>query len=169
MVLLEFSMYPTDKGESVSKEVARSLEIIDESGLPYRLGPMGTCIEGEWDEVMAVVTRCFEKMSSDCGRIAVNLKVDYREGGEGRLESKVATVKRKTGRDLKTSTWRPWTFQAVAGSRSPPRQPGPRPARPLWPLAKSGSTAPAVMPSAPALARRWGSTMTGWWRRRSFI
>ena len=63
---------------------------------------MGTCLEGEWDEVMAVVTQCFEKMQSDCGRIAVNVKVDYREGGEGRLESKVATVKAKTGRDLKT-------------------------------------------------------------------
>ncbi len=102
MVLLEFSMYPTDKGASVSDYVKRSLEIIDDSGLPYRLGPMGTCIEGEWNEVMAVVTKCFEKMQSDCGRIAVNVKVDYREGGQGRLDSKVATVKAKTGRELKT-------------------------------------------------------------------
>ena len=102
MVLLEFSMYPTDKGESVSDYVKRSLEIIDDSGLPYRLGPMGTCLEGEWDEVMAVVTRCFERMRQDSDRIAVNLKVDYRAGKSGRLESKVATVKRKTGRDLKS-------------------------------------------------------------------
>ena len=102
MLLLEFAMYPTDKGASVSDYVKRSLEIIDESGLPYRLGPMGTCIEGEWDEVMAVVTRCFERMQDDCGRIAVNLKVDYRTGASGRLDSKVATVKAKTGRDLKT-------------------------------------------------------------------
>ncbi len=102
MVLLEFAMYPTDKGASVSDYVKRSLEIIDDSGLPYKLGPMGTCIEGEWDEVMAVVTHCFEKMQSDCGRIAVNLKVDYRDGAAGRLESKVATVKTKTGRDLNT-------------------------------------------------------------------
>ncbi len=102
MVLLEFAMYPTDKGASVSDYVKRSLEIIDDSGLPYRLGPMGTCIEGEWSEVMAVVTQCFERMQSDCGRIAVNLKVDYREGTGGRLDSKVATVKAKTGRDLKT-------------------------------------------------------------------
>jgi uncharacterized protein (TIGR00106 family) len=102
MVLLEFSMFPTDKGASVSDYVKRSLEIIDDSGLPYRLGPMGTTLEGEWDEVMAVVTQCFERMQQDCGRIAVNLKVDYREGGGGRLESKVATVKQKTGRDLST-------------------------------------------------------------------
>jgi uncharacterized protein (TIGR00106 family) len=100
MVLLEFSMYPTDKGASVSDYVKSSLEIIDDSGLPYRLGPMGTCLEGDWDEVMAVVTRCFERMRQDCDRIAVNLKVDYRRGPGGRLASKVATLKTKTGRDL---------------------------------------------------------------------
>ena len=47
MVLLHFSMYPTDQGASVSDHVKRSLEIIDDSGLPYKLGPMGTCLEGE--------------------------------------------------------------------------------------------------------------------------
>jgi len=102
MVLLEFAMYPTDKGASVSDYVKRSLEIIDESGLPYKLGPMGTCLEGEWNEVMAVVTKCYERMTTDCGRIAVNIKVDHRDGPGGRLDSKVATVKAKTGRDLST-------------------------------------------------------------------
>lgn len=102
MVLLEFSMYPTDKGESVSDYVKRSLEIIDDSGLPYKLGPMGTCVEGEIDEVMDLVRRCFERMSADCNRVACVMKFDYRKGYRGRLESKVATVKRKTGRDLAT-------------------------------------------------------------------
>lgn len=102
MVLLEFSMYPTDKGESVSQYVARSLEIIDASGLPYRLGPMGTTLEGEYDEVMAVVRRCFERMSQDCGRVACHLKLDYRRGPGGRLDAKVDKLKRITGRDLKT-------------------------------------------------------------------
>lgn len=101
MVLLEFSMYPTDKGDSVSDYVKRSLEIIDDSGLPYRLGPMGTTIEGEWDRVMAVVTRCFERMKDDTGRIACQIKIDWREGPGGRLDSKVETLRRKTGRDLK--------------------------------------------------------------------
>jgi uncharacterized protein (TIGR00106 family) len=62
MVLLEFSMSPFAKGESLSPYVARSLDIIDKSGLPYQLTPMGTIIEGEWAEVMAVVTACFEAM-----------------------------------------------------------------------------------------------------------
>jgi uncharacterized protein (TIGR00106 family) len=102
MVLLEFSMFPTDKGASVSEYVKRSLEIIDASGLPYKLGPMGTCLEGEWEEVMAVVGQCFARMQQDSDRIAVNLKVDYRAGESGRLDSKVETLRRKTGRDLRT-------------------------------------------------------------------
>lgn len=61
MVLLEFSMSPLGKGESVGEYVARSLEIIDQSGLDYRLHAMGTVVEGEWDEVFAVVKRCFER------------------------------------------------------------------------------------------------------------
>ena len=47
MVLLEFSMSPLGKGDSVSDYVARSLQIIDESGLAYELHAMGTIIEGE--------------------------------------------------------------------------------------------------------------------------
>lgn len=102
MVLLEFSLYPTDKGESVSDYVKRNLEIIDDSGLPYRLGPMGTTLEGEYDEVMDVVKKCFDRMSEDCGRVACQIKIDYRRGRTGRLDAKVQTLKDKTGRDLST-------------------------------------------------------------------
>jgi uncharacterized protein (TIGR00106 family) len=102
MVLLEFSMSPMDKGESLSPYVARSLKIIDESGLDYRMNPMGTVLEGEWHEVMDVVTRCFQRMSEDCDRIAVSIKIDYRKGKPGRLESKIQSVEEKAGRKLKT-------------------------------------------------------------------
>lgn len=102
MVLLEFSMSPLDKGESLSPYVARSLEIIDASGLPYQLTPMGTIIEGEWDQVMPVVQDCFERMRLDCDRISVNLKMDYRAGKSGRLQSKIASVEARVGRKLKT-------------------------------------------------------------------
>ncbi len=101
-VLLEFSMYPTDKGVSVSDYVKRNLEVIDDSGLPYRLGPMGTCLEGSWDEVMVVVRECYDKLNHDCDRIACQIKIDARKGHSGRLDSKVATLKSKTDRDLET-------------------------------------------------------------------
>jgi len=102
VVLLEFAMYPTDKGASVSEYVKRSLEVIDDSGLPYKLGPMGTCLEGELDEVLDVIRQCYDRMVGDCDRIACVMKFDYRRGPGGRLEAKVATLKQKTGRDLKT-------------------------------------------------------------------
>lgn len=102
MVLLEFSMSPMSKGESVSAYVARSLDIIDKSGLPYQLTPMGTIIEGEWTEVMAVVSACFEAMKADCDRVGTHIKIDYRAGPAGRLKSKVESVQDKLGRKLST-------------------------------------------------------------------
>ena len=102
MVLLEFSMYPMDKGESLSKYVARSMEIIEKSGLEYRMNPMGTVIEGEWDQVFAVVKECFEKMSGDCNRVAFKIGGDYRKGYSGRLETKIQSVESKVGKKLKT-------------------------------------------------------------------
>lgn len=102
MVLLEFSMAPSTKGESMSPYVARSLDIIDKSGLPYQLTPMGTIIEGEWAEVMAVVTACFEAMRSDCSRIGTHIKIDYRDGPGGRITSKIDSVQKQLGRKLST-------------------------------------------------------------------
>ncbi|MBI3794940.1 MAG: MTH1187 family thiamine-binding protein [Nitrospinae bacterium] len=102
MVLLEFSMTPLDKGESVSPYVARSLDIIDKSGLPYRLNPMGTVLEGSFDEVMKIVKECHERMSQDCSRISTTIKMDYRKGKTGRIESKILSVQSKVGRQLST-------------------------------------------------------------------
>jgi len=102
MVLLEFSMSPLGKGESVGKFVSRSLEIVDKSGVDYRLNPMGTVLEGEWDQVFSVVKKCFERMRKDCNRISCSIKVDYRKGAEGRLSGKVASVEKRIGRKLKT-------------------------------------------------------------------
>ncbi|MES0490248.1 MAG: MTH1187 family thiamine-binding protein [Leptospirales bacterium] len=99
-ILLEFSMFPTDVGESKSEYVARSISIIKKSGLPYKMGPMGTVIEGEWDEVMAVVKQCQEAMSSDCNRVYSNIKIDSRKGKSGRLQAKIESVKTKLGEDI---------------------------------------------------------------------
>ena len=101
-VLAEFSMSPMDKGPSVSKYVARILEIVADSGVPYRLGPMGTCLEGEWDEVMGVIRACYEGMSADCERITCSIKIDARRGPGGRLASKVQKVRDTLGRTLET-------------------------------------------------------------------
>lgn len=102
MVLLEFSMSPLNKGDSVSEYVARSLKIIAASGLDYRLHAMGTIIEGEIDQVLAVLRQCLEAMSEDCDRVTCTAKLDYRRGYEGRLDSKVNSVLEKVDMSLKT-------------------------------------------------------------------
>jgi len=102
MVLLEFSMSPLDKGDSLSPYVARSLDLIDKSGLPYQLTPMGTIVEGEWEQVMALVTACFQLMRQDCNRISTSMKIDFRAGKSGRLKSKIRSIEGKLGRTLST-------------------------------------------------------------------
>lgn len=102
MVLLEFSMAPGGKGESVSEYVARILDLIDRSGVPYQLTPMGTILEGEWDDVIGVVGACFKALQADCTRIGLQLKMDYRAGPAGRLKSKTERVEQRLGRRLST-------------------------------------------------------------------
>jgi len=94
-VLIHFSIFPLDKGKSVSPYVARAVKIIRESGLKSKLGPMGTSIEGEWDEVITLVGRCLEELKKDCDRVYMTITADYRRGGSGRIESKVKSVESK--------------------------------------------------------------------------
>ncbi|MEA1970447.1 MAG: MTH1187 family thiamine-binding protein [Thermodesulfobacteriota bacterium] len=93
--LINFSIFPLDKGESVSMHVVRALKIIRDSGLAYKLNPMGTAIEGEWDEVMDIVSRCFEEIKKDCDRVYMTVNADYRKGKSGRIEGKVKSVESK--------------------------------------------------------------------------
>jgi uncharacterized protein (TIGR00106 family) len=102
MVLLEFAMNPPDRGQGVSAYVARILDVIDRSGVDYRLTPMGTILEGSYDEVMKVVGDCFRALEPDCPRIGMNLKMDYRAGSQSRLASKVEAVETHLGRKLRT-------------------------------------------------------------------
>ena len=102
MVLLEFSMTPSTREESKSPYVARIIDIIDRSGLPYQLTPMGTIIEGEWAEVMGVVTDCFRALEADCPRISSQIKIDYRAGDASRKKSKDAAVENLHGPKLST-------------------------------------------------------------------
>ncbi|MFP4071107.1 MAG: MTH1187 family thiamine-binding protein [Desulfovibrionales bacterium] len=94
-VIVDLSIFPMDKGMSVSKYVARSVELITSSGVKYKVGPMGTSMEGDWDQVMNVVSRCLNDMQRDCDRVYMTLKVDARKGDEPRLEEKVASVEKR--------------------------------------------------------------------------
>ena len=102
MLLLEFSIAPLEKGASVSQFVARAVQIVEQSGLDYRLHAMGTLVEGELDQVLDVLRKCFEELRADCDRITCTAKFDYRRGYRGRLDAKVRSVEDHLGHELKT-------------------------------------------------------------------
>ena len=90
--LVNLTIFPMDKGESVSPYVARVVRLIRESALPHKVGPMSTIIEGETEEVMDLTRRCFAELERDCDRVYMILTADYRKGGMGRIEEKVKSV-----------------------------------------------------------------------------
>ncbi|WP_456434117.1 MTH1187 family thiamine-binding protein [Nitratifractor sp.] len=100
-VLVEFAIFPTDKGESKSPYVARVLDVIDRSGLPYRITPMGTIVEASTvREGLDLIERAYGVLEEDCNRIYGVIKIDYRKGPAGRLERKIDSVEEKLGRKL---------------------------------------------------------------------
>jgi uncharacterized protein (TIGR00106 family) len=104
MVLLEMSITPLDKGESVGQYVAECVEIVDRSGLSYELHAMGTIVEGELHQVLDLLRRCIEQVTRHSDRVTCSAKLDFRRGHTGRLKSKVASVEKKLGREVRKGT-----------------------------------------------------------------
>lgn len=100
MVLVEFAMFPTDKGESVSQYVSQVIDYIDKSGIDYTLTPMGTILEGTWEEVMRVIDGCFKVLESQANRIYSTIKIDYRKGREKGMKSKTQKIQSLLNRDI---------------------------------------------------------------------
>lgn len=101
MTLMEFSIMPLDKGVSLSTYVARALTIVEESGLEYRLNPMGTVVEGDWQDLLDLLTRCLRDLERDSERINLQVKFDHRKGVTGAIDRKVQSLQEKAGRQFK--------------------------------------------------------------------
>lgn len=101
-VLMEFSMFPTDKGESVSQYVSRIIDTIDKSGVNYKLTPMGTVIEvDEFKDALKILEYSHAELQKDCNRIYSSIKFDIRRGGSNRLETKQQSIEKKLDRAVK--------------------------------------------------------------------
>lgn len=100
-MIVEFSITPIGKGESLSGDVAQILDLVDKSGLEYRLTPMGTVVEGEWDEVMALIKRCHRAMRERADRVATWIHIDDQKGAKDQIRYKVDVVEKELGRELK--------------------------------------------------------------------
>ena len=93
-MLVAFSISPTaaDETGGVSAAVAEAVRVVRESGLPCETNAMFTNIEGEWDEVMAVVKRAVEVVAASSPRVGLVLKADIRPGFEDQLTAKVERI-----------------------------------------------------------------------------
>jgi uncharacterized protein (TIGR00106 family) len=101
-MIVEFSVAPIGQGESLGRAVAKVVDIIDKSGLPYKLTAMGTIVEGEWDDVFELIKECHAYARRSAGRVLTTITVDDRDGAKGRLEGKVEDVQSILGRRVKT-------------------------------------------------------------------
>lgn len=103
MIVMEFSMIPLDKGPSFSSYVARLITIVESSGLDYRLTAMGTIVEGNWDDLISLLTNCMDELRKEANRISLQVKFDYRKGTSSRLEGKIKSVEEKAGKSFKVN------------------------------------------------------------------
>ena len=92
-MIAAFSVSPAGT-EEVSAAVAEAVRLVRESGLPNETNAMFTNLEGEWDEVMAVIKRCVLRLAEDSPRVSAVIKVDYRPGVIDALRGKVESVER---------------------------------------------------------------------------
>ena len=91
-MIIAFSITPVGTGESVSAAVADAVRVVRDSGLPNETNAMFTNIEGEWDEVMAVIKACVMTVAEQAPRVSVVMKIDHRPGVTDGLHAKVNAV-----------------------------------------------------------------------------
>jgi len=100
-MLAEVSIIPIGIGSSIGDKLAEVLKIIDASGLPYKVNPMGTVIEGEWDEVMKLIKECHKSLMKAGERTITTITIDDRKGKPNRIEEKVKSIEKRLGKNLK--------------------------------------------------------------------
>ena len=90
-MLLAFSVSPTNGDDTggVLEAVAAAIRVVRASGLPNETNAMFTNIEGDWDEVMAVVKQAVDAVAAVSPRVSLVLKADIRAGHTGQLTAKV--------------------------------------------------------------------------------
>lgn len=100
-MLVEFSIIPIGVGSSIGDQLAEVLKIVDASGLPYKVNPMGTVMEGEWDEIMKLIKKCHKTVMKSGERALTTISIDDRKGKPNRIDEKVKSIERRIGKSLK--------------------------------------------------------------------
>lgn len=97
-VLLNFAMFPTDKGDSVSQYVSQIINHIKESGVSYKLNPMGTTIEtNTMEEALKIVQESYDILEPVSNRVYCSINIDAQKNKDKRITSKIASIEAKIG------------------------------------------------------------------------
>jgi uncharacterized protein (TIGR00106 family) len=96
-MIAAFSITPLGAGASVSEPVAEAVRLVRQSGLPHETNAMFTNVEGDWDEVMALIKACVMKVAETSARVSVVIKIDHRPGVIGAMQHKVEAVEEHLG------------------------------------------------------------------------
>ena len=103
-MLAELEVIPIGTGNaSLSTVLAEVAKLIDKSGLDYRVGPMGTVVEGDWDRIMLLAKQCHQAVLGSVGRVMTTIRIDDRKDqpGAGRITQKVQSLEAKVGKPLR--------------------------------------------------------------------
>ncbi|MFQ5707268.1 MAG: MTH1187 family thiamine-binding protein [bacterium] len=103
-MLAQISITPVGTGEETKELLAKALKIIDASGVDYQFTSMGTILEGEWDEVLALVKKCHDEIKNFADRVVTNIVIDDRKNLSGRLKGNALEVEYAIGGSLKTAS-----------------------------------------------------------------
>jgi uncharacterized protein (TIGR00106 family) len=93
-MIVAFAITPLGVGEDVGELIADAVQVVRASGLPNHTDSMFTSIEGDWDEVMAVVKKAVDVVAAKSNRVGLVLKADMRAGVTDGLTSKVEDLER---------------------------------------------------------------------------
>lgn len=97
-VIVQFTIFPTDKGASVSEYVSKAIAVVRDSGYCYQLTPMCTIVETETlEQAFALVSQANQAIEPHAERVYLTMSVDIRKGESNRMAQKIASVEQKIG------------------------------------------------------------------------
>ncbi|MGE0078474.1 MAG: MTH1187 family thiamine-binding protein [Bacteroidales bacterium] len=95
-VLMNFAMFPTDKGISVSPFVAKIVDCVRQKGFKAQLTSMGTIVEtNTLTEALGIIDDAYKTLEADCNRVYISVNFDVKKGSLGRIDEKVKSVEEK--------------------------------------------------------------------------
>ncbi|MCX7765359.1 MAG: MTH1187 family thiamine-binding protein [Candidatus Sumerlaeia bacterium] len=94
-MVVEFSIVPIGRSVHLSKAIAEVIKIIESGGINYQLTPMGTILEGNWDQIMDIIKKCHHTALKKSRRVLTTIRIDDFPGRTGRMQGKVNSVKKQ--------------------------------------------------------------------------